>query len=59
MQELDGETLVEQAASESSIALLDPAALGEALADFRRLAAGLPLRFGLRFETEIVVADRR
>lgn len=59
VQVLDGETLVAQAASESSIARLDPAALGEALADFRRLSAGLPPRFGLRFETEIVVADRR
>jgi SAM-dependent methyltransferase len=58
VHELGGETLVAQAASESSIAVLDGDARVAALAEFRRLAETLPPRYGLRYRTEIVVADR-
>jgi SAM-dependent methyltransferase len=58
VQELDGRVLVAQAASETSIALLEEAPRLGALADFRRLAESLPHRFGLRFETEVFVSER-
>jgi SAM-dependent methyltransferase len=55
-QELDRDGLVAQAASESSIALLDGDARTAALAEFGRLAESLPPRFGLRFATEVFLS---
>ena len=55
-QELDREGLVAQAASESSIALLEGEAGTAALAEFARLADSLPPRFELRFTTEVLLA---
>jgi ubiquinone/menaquinone biosynthesis C-methylase UbiE len=54
-QELDREGLVAQAASESSIAVLEGEARTAALADFARLAETLPPSFELRFTTEVVL----
>jgi SAM-dependent methyltransferase len=57
VQELDREGLVAQAASESSIAVLEGEARVAALADFARFADSLPPRFELRFTTELVLAS--
>jgi ubiquinone/menaquinone biosynthesis C-methylase UbiE len=53
-QELAREDLVAQAASESSIAVLEGEARTAALADFASLADTLPPRFELRFTTDVV-----
>jgi len=56
-QELDRDRLVAQAASESSIAVLEAEARRAALDDFANLAAGLPPRFELRYTTEVVLGS--
>jgi SAM-dependent methyltransferase len=57
VHELDREGLVAQAASESSIAILDSDARAAALADFAELAARLPPRFELCYTTEVVLTS--
>lgn len=57
-QAADAATFVDRAASESSIAVLDPAQREAALAEVARLAAGLPPSFVLRYTTEVILAAR-